>query len=287
MSDDPNRAEADEDVGGEDAGGEMTFVEHLVEMRDRLLRVVMVIGVALLALLPFSNELYEILAAPLMRHLPEGATMIATEVASPFLTPFKLALMSSIFLSMPMILYQLWGFVAPGLYRRERRLVFPLMVSSSLLFYLGMAFAYFVVFPLMFGFFQWSKPDGVEIMTDIARYLDFVLKIFFAFGLAFEVPIATILVIWAGFTTRESLRRKRPYVVVGAFVFGMLLTPPDAISQTLLALPMWALFELGLIFSKMYVPEDETSDESDYVEPTDEEMDAALDATDDGDANEP
>lgn len=235
------------------AQGEMTFVEHLVEMRDRLLRVVLCVILVLLVLFPFANDLYHILAKPLLAELPEGASMIATEVASPFLTPFKLALVASIFLSMPYVLYHFWGFVAPGLYRHERKMVFPLLVTSSLLFYLGMAFAYFVVFPIMFAFFQAVAPEGVEIATDISRYLDFVLKIFFAFGIAFEVPIATILLVWAGITTPEALAAKRPYVIVGVFVVGMLLTPPDAISQTLLAIPMWALFELGLVFSKMYV----------------------------------
>lgn len=233
--------------------GEMTFVDHLVELRDRLLRALLVVVVVLLCLFPFANDLYAVLAAPLLRHLPENATMIATEVASPFLTPFKLALVMSVFVAMPMILYQVWAFVAPGLYKNEKKLVFPLMISSSLLFYLGMAFAYYVVFPLMFAFFQAVAPEGVTIMTDITKYLDFVLKMFFAFGLAFEVPIATILLVWTGFTTPEALTSKRPYVVVGAFVLGMLLTPPDLISQTLLALPMWALFELGIIFSKLYV----------------------------------
>ena len=238
--------------------GEMTFVEHLVELRDRLLRVVLTILVVLLVLFPFSNDLYHFLATPLLRHLPEGTSMIATQVASPFLTPFKLALVSAVFISMPMALYHLWAFVAPGLYKKEQRLVFPLLVTSSVLFYLGMAFAYYVVFPLMFAFFHMVAPEGVAIMTDITSYLDFVLKIFFAFGLAFEVPIATILLVWTGFTTVKSLRSKRPYVIVGAFVFGMLLTPPDMISQTLLALPMWVLFELGLVFAKMYVrPESE------------------------------
>jgi sec-independent protein translocase protein TatC len=236
-----------------DPAGEMTFVEHLVEVRDRLVRVLAVVVVVLLVLLPFANDLYVLLAEPLMRHLPEGASMIATEVAAPFLTPFKLALMSSIFLSMPVVLYHAWAFVAPGLYRHERKLVFPLLITSSILFYLGMAFAYYVVFPLMFGFFTATAPEGVAVMTDISRYLDFVLKIFFAFGVAFEVPIATILLVWAGFTTPQSLAQKRPYVIVGAFVLGMLLTPPDAISQTLLALPMWVLFELGLLFARAYV----------------------------------
>jgi sec-independent protein translocase protein TatC len=236
-----------------DPAGEMTFVEHLVEVRDRLVRVLAVVVVLLLVLLPFANDLYVLLAEPLMRHLPEGTSMIATEVAAPFLTPFKLALMSSIFLSMPVVLYHAWAFVAPGLYRHERKLVFPLMVTSSILFYLGMAFAYYVVFPLMFGFFTATAPEGVAVMTDISRYLDFVLKIFFAFGVAFEVPVATILLVWAGLTTPQALAQKRPYVIVGAFVLGMLLTPPDAISQTLLALPMWVLFELGLLFARTYV----------------------------------
>ncbi len=236
-----------------DPAGEMTFVEHLIEVRNRLVKVLAAIVVVLLALIPFANDLYVALAEPLMSHLPEGASMIATEVASPFLTPFKLALMTSIVLCMPVVLYHAWAFVAPGLYRHEQRLVFPLLITSSLLFYLGMAFAYYVVFPLMFGFFTATAPEGVAVMTDISKYLDFVLKIFFAFGVAFEVPIATILLVWAGFTTPEALAAKRPYVIVGAFVLGMLLTPPDAISQTLLALPMWVLFELGLLFSKTYV----------------------------------
>ncbi len=236
-----------------DPAGEMTFVEHLIEVRDRLVKVLAAVLVLLLCLFPFSNQLYLLLAEPLMRHLPAGTSMIATEVASPFLTPFKLALVCAIFLAMPVALYHLWAFVAPGLYRHERKLVYPLLFTSTVLFYLGMAFAYYVVFPLMFGFFTTTAPEGVAIMTDITKYLDFVLKIFFAFGIAFEVPIATILLVWAGFTTPESLRQKRPYVIVGAFVLGMLLTPPDAISQTLLAIPMWALFELGLVFSKIYV----------------------------------
>jgi len=235
------------------AQGEMTFVEHLVELRDRLLRVVLAVLCFLVVLFPFANDLYSILAEPLLRHLPEGTSMIATQVASPFLTPFKLTVVLSIFLAMPVVLYQVWSFIAPGLYKHERRLVFPLLVTSSILFYLGMAFAYFVVFPLMFAFFQAVAPEGVAIMTDISAYLDFVLKIFFAFGLAFEVPIATILLVWTGFTTPAAMVAKRPYVIVGAFVLGMMLTPPDIISQTLLALPMWILFELGVLFSKIYV----------------------------------
>lgn len=241
---------------------DQTFVSHLVELRDRLLRAVLVVLVIFLGLFAFANDLYTMLAEPLMRHMPEGTSMIATEVASPFLTPFKLTLVLSVFASMPFILYQLWAFVAPGLYQNERKLVVPLLVSSTFLFYLGMAFAYFVVFPLVFGFLTNVAPQGVAVMTDISRYLDFVLKMFFAFGIAFEVPIATILVIWTGLTTAESLASKRPYIIVFAFVIGMLLTPPDVISQTLLALPMWVLFELGLLLSRWYVkkPEEEAED---------------------------
>ncbi len=233
--------------------GEMTFVEHLVELRDRLLRVVLAVLCFLVVLFPFANDLYALLSEPLLRHQPEGTSMIDTQVASPFLTPFKLTIVLSIFLAMPVVLYQVWSFVAPGLYKHERRLIFPLLITSSLLFYLGMAFAYFVVFPLMFAFFQAVAPEGVAIMTDISAYLDFVLKLFFAFGLAFEVPIATILLVWTGFTTPAALVAKRPYIIVGAFVLGMMLTPPDIISQTLLAFPMWVLFELGVVFSKIYV----------------------------------
>ena len=250
------RKEASEPGEGANPQAEMTFVEHLVELRNRLLRVVLVVAVLLLCLMPFANQLYALLAEPLLAEMPMGSRMIATQVASPFLTPFKLALVAAILIGMPYILYQFWAFVAPGLYRHEKRLVFPLMVSSSFLFYLGMAFAYYVVFPLMFAFFQAVAPEGVEIATDISSYLDFVLKIFFAFGLAFEVPIATVVLVWTGFTTPESLVQKRPYIIVGAFVVGMLLTPPDMISQTLLALPVWVLFELGVIFARVYVRRD-------------------------------
>jgi sec-independent protein translocase protein TatC len=248
---------------------DQTFVSHLVELRDRLLRAVLAVLVIFLCLFAFANDLYTFLAEPLLRYLPKGTSMIATEVASPFLTPFKLTLVLSVFAAMPVILYQLWAFVAPGLYQNERRLVLPLLVSSTFLFYLGMAFAYYVVFPLVFKFLTGVVPEGVAVMTDISRYLDFVLKLFFAFGIAFEVPIATILVIWAGITTAESLAAKRPYIIVVAFVVGMLLTPPDVISQTLLALPMWLLFELGLVMSKIYTKkpaEGEADDNSD--EPT-------------------
>ena len=237
----------------DDPGAEQPFVSHLIELRDRLIRMSIAIFVVFLALFPFANEIYTFVAAPLMAQLPDGNTMIATQVAAPFLTPFKLALIAAVFLAMPFLLYQFWGFIAPGLYKHEKRLATPLLISSIILFYVGVAFAYFVVFPLIFAFLSASTPEGVAMMTDISAYLDFVLALFFAFGIAFEIPIATILLVAAGITTPAALVSKRPYVIVGAFVVGMLLTPPDVISQTLLAVPMWLLFELGIVFSKVLV----------------------------------
>ncbi|HEB76986.1 MAG TPA: twin-arginine translocase subunit TatC [Methylothermaceae bacterium] len=231
---------------------EMPFIAHLIELRSRLLKIIAVVLLAFLGLAPFADRIYTYLAGPLLKHLPEQSTMIAIDVASPFLTPFKLALVVAIFLTLPFSLYQIWAFVAPGLYRHEKRLLLPLLFFSTLLFYAGAAFAYFVVLPLVFQFLTATAPQGVAVMTDIARYLDFVLTLFFAFGLAFQVPIATIVLVWSGITTRESLARKRPYVIVAAFVIGMLLTPPDVISQTLLAVPMWLLYELGLLFSRPF-----------------------------------
>lgn len=231
---------------------EQPFLSHLVELRDRLLRAILGVLVAFAVLVPFANKLYILVARPLMAHLPAGSSMIAIDVASPFLAPFKLTMALAIFLAMPWILYQIWSFVAPGLYRHERRLIVPLLVTSSILFYLGMIFAYFVVFPLVFAFMSRTAPAGVQMATDINRYLSFVLTIFFAFGVAFEVPIATILMVWAGITTRASLAAKRPYIIVVVFFVGAALTPPDVISQTLLALPMWGLFELGVWFSRFY-----------------------------------
>jgi len=228
-----------------------TLLSHLIELRDRILRMFLAIFVVFLVLFPFANQIYTFLAKPLMVHLPEGTSMIAIEVAAPFLIPFKLVLLLAVVLAIPYILYQFWAFIAPGLYKHEKRLAMPLVVSSTLLFYLGMAFAYFVVFPLIFAFFTATAPEGVAVMTDISRYLDFVIMLFIAFGIAFEVPIATILLVSMGATTPEKLARKRPYVIVGTFVIGMILTPPDIISQTLLALPMWVLFEIGLLLSRM------------------------------------
>ncbi len=228
-----------------------SLMSHLVELRDRVVRMVLAVLIIFLGLFYWANDIYIYLAEPLTRHLPEGANMIAIDVASPFLTPFKLVLMVAVFLAMPYILYQLWAFVAPGLYANEKRIAGPLLVSSILLFYAGVAFAYYIVFPLVFGFFTSIGPEIVNISTDIGRYLDFVLALFFGFGLAFEVPIATIILVAIGFTTPKKLAEKRPYVIVGAFIIGMLLTPPDVISQVLLALPMWVLFEAGLIASKI------------------------------------
>ena len=228
----------------------LPLVVHLTELRDRLLRAVLAVLVVFICLFPFANEIYTFVSEPLRNLLPEGTTMIATEVASPFLTPFKLTLVAAIFLAIPYVLYQAWSFIAPGMYRHEKRLAVPLLVSSIALFYAGAAFAYFVVFPLIFAFFTSTGPDDIAIMTDINSYLDFVLKLFFAFGLAFEIPIAAVLLIWTGATTPQNLAKKRPYIIVGCFILGMLLTPPDIISQSLLALPMWLLFEVGVYFGR-------------------------------------
>jgi len=248
------RMKTQEPIGqpGDGLGGEQPFMSHLVELRDRLLRMVIAIVVVFLVLFPFANDIYSFIAEPIRAQLPEGSQMIATQVASPFLTPFKLALVVAVFVAMPYLLYQFWAFVAPGLYTHEKRLAVPLLASSIVLFYLGMAFAYFVVFPLVFAFFTSVTPEGVAQMPDIAFYLEFVLKLFFAFGVAFEIPIATILLVAVGATTPEALAQKRPYVIVGVFVAGMLLTPPDVISQTLLAIPMWLLFEAGVFFSRWF-----------------------------------
>ncbi len=228
----------------------LPLVAHLTELRDRLLRALLAVLVVFICLFPFANEIYTFVSEPLRALLPEGATMIATEVASPFLTPFKLTLVAAVFIAIPYVLYQIWSFIAPGMYRHEKRLAIPLLASSVLLFYAGAAFAYYVVFPLIFGFFTSVGPEDIAIMTDINSYLNFVLKLFFAFGIAFEIPIAAVILIWAGITTPEALVQKRPYIIVGCFVFGMLLIPPDIISQALLAVPMWILFEVGVFFGR-------------------------------------
>lgn len=225
----------------------MPLVSHLTELRTRLLRCVAVIFLIFAGLFSFAQQIYTLVSAPLRAHLPENATMIATDVASPFLTPFKLTMIVSLFLAIPFILQQIWGFIAPGLYRHEKRIAIPLLVSSIFLFYAGMAFAYFLVFPLMFSFFAAATPDGVSMMTDIASYLDFVMTLFFAFGVAFEIPVAVVLLVWIGVVDVQYLKKVRPYVIIGCFVVGMILTPPDIFSQTLLAVPMWLLFEVGVL----------------------------------------
>ena len=233
------------------------FMEHLIEFRNRVLRAVASVAVIFIGLFSFSNELYLYVSEPLRKYLPESSSMIATDVASPFLTPFKLTLVLSMFAAMPYILFQIWAFVAPGLYQREKRIVIPLFCSSVLLFYAGMAFAYYIVFPLVFMFFTSVGPEGVAIMTDIRSYLDFVLKLFFAFGISFEIPIAVVILSWMGVVNPDSLAQKRPYVFVLCFVLGMLLTPPDVLSQTLLAIPMWLLFEVGIFFGRLIRPKEE------------------------------
>jgi len=235
------------------------FMAHLIEFRDRLLRAIASVALVFIGLFSFSNELYLYVSEPLRQYLPDSSTMIATDVTSPFLTPFKLTLVLSLFAAMPYVLYQVWAFVAPGLYKREKKIVIPLFCSSVILFYAGMAFAYYVVFPLVFMFFTSVGPEGVSIMTDIRSYLDFVLKLFFAFGISFEIPIAVVILSWMGAVDPDNLAKKRPYVFILCFVFGMLLTPPDILSQTLLAIPMWLLFEIGLMFGRLVKPKPDNS----------------------------
>ncbi len=230
-----------------------SFLGHLQELRSRIIRSLIVILVCFLGLIYFSNDIYLSLSQPLMRFLPSDSSMIATEVASPFLTPLKLTFYASLLISMPFLLNQIWRFIAPGMYENEKSLSFLLMLSSLLLFYLGILFTYFLVLPLVFSFFTGSAPDGILIMTDISRYLDFVLSMMFAFSFAFEIPIFIFLLIWSGISSSESLRSKRPYVIIGCFTIGMLITPPDVISQSLLAIPAWILFELGIVLASFFV----------------------------------
>jgi sec-independent protein translocase protein TatC len=266
-------------------GKEQTLLDHLIELRDRLLHMVVAVLILFLALFPFSEQIFSTVAQPLLALMPEGTSMIATSVTSPFLVPFKLVLLLAVLLAVPYLLHQLWAFVAPGLYSHEKKLAAPLLISSVLLFYCGIAFAYFVVFPLLFAFFIAVAPEGVAVMTDIGQYLDFIIAIFFAFGIAFEVPVATFLLILAGVTTADDMARKRPYIIVGAFVIGMMLTPPDVISQSLLAVPMWALFEIGLIMSRIFIkPKERDESHPDFEfhddnpdNPDEEEMESMMD----------
>ena len=250
-------------IEGNEALSEGTLISHLVELRGRFIKAAVAILVIFLCLVPFSERVFTLVATPLMEQLPEGTTMIATEVAAPFLTPFKMTLFVALFLAMPVVLYQAWGFVAPGLYKKERRFAFPMLASSIFLFYLGIGFAYYVVFPLMFGFFSAVTPAGVTMMTDISAYLNFILTLFLAFGIAFEVPIATVLLVGSGLATLKTLSRARPYVFLGAFIAGMLLTPPDAISQTLLAIPVYLLYESGLLLCRFMLRSHNSGEEGD------------------------
>ncbi|WP_444926259.1 twin-arginine translocase subunit TatC [Microbulbifer sp. TRSA002] len=226
------------------------FIDHLIELRDRLLRILLVVLVLFVCLMPFASEIYNFIAYPLQERLAGDVGMIATEVTSTFLTPFKTTFIVSFFIAIPFVLYQVWSFIAPGLYKNEKRIAIPLLISSVALFYIGIAFAYFVVFPLLFDFFVGTAPEDIKVMPDMRSYLDLVLKLFFAFGFAFEIPIATVLLIWSGVVDAKTLASKRPYVIVGCFLIGMLLTPPDIISQSLLAFPMWLLFEIGILFGR-------------------------------------
>lgn len=247
---------------------EMTFVQHLIELRDVLLRSVVAILVIFIGLFPFANEVYGFIAAPIISVLPQGSNIIAIGVISPFLTPLKMALIIAVYIAMPYLLYQIWKFIAPALYTHEKQMIVPLVVSSTVLFYAGLLFSFYIVFPVIFSFLSSIGPSIVDFTPDIQYYLDFVLKVSFAFGVAFEVPIATILLIMFGVTTVEKLKRNRPYVVIGAFVLGMLLTPPDIISQTLIAIPMWLLFEAGLIFAPLFIRKENNSETS-SIDPDD------------------
>jgi len=233
-----------------EALAEGTLISHLLELRDRLLRALIAVFIVFVPLVFFSNELFTFVARPLIEKLPEGTSLIATSVVAPFMTPLKLALIAAIFLAMPYVLYQVWGFVAPGLYRREKRFALPLFASSVVLFYVGVAFAYFIVFPLMFAFLTTTTPAGVRMMTDMSSYLDFTLLLFFAFGIAFEVPIAVVLLASTGLVKVETLKKNRGYVLLGIFVVAAFLTPPDAISQSFMAVPMYILYEFGILFAQ-------------------------------------
>ena len=260
---DPKTIADERSASDKPQGGEQTFVSHLIELRSRLLRAIACVGVVLLCMMPFRNQIYTWLAAPLLAKMQVGSTMIATEVASSFYAPFVLTAFAALFVSIPYVFYQGWAFVAPGLYLKERRLALPLLASSTALFYIGVAFCYYLVFPLAFGFFTSAAPEGVKVMTDISRYLDFVIKMFLAFGFAFEVPVATFLVVRTGMISAQDLADKRRYVIVGAFTAGAILTPPDVLSQCLLSIPIWMLYEIGLLFARYVVAPEEENSEAD------------------------
>ena len=239
------------------------FLEHLVELRSRILRSLAFVAVLFIPIYYFAKPLFTWVADPLMSRLPEGAGMIATQVASPFLAPFKLAIYAAIFVGIPFLLHQLWSFVSPGLYRHEKRFALPLLLSSIALFYCGMAFSYFLVFPIVFSFMIEVGITDIPMQTDINHYLDFVMKMFLAFGLAFEIPVATLLLAWSGLTTADAMAAKRPYIIIGCFIIGMFLTPPDVVSQLLLALPMWLLFEVGVMLARVFNNQDAEEETTD------------------------
>jgi sec-independent protein translocase protein TatC len=262
---------------------EDTFISHLIEMRDRLLRAVLAVVIIFICLFPWAQDLYALLAKPLLAALPKGGQMIATEVTTPFFVPMKVTLMAAFLLALPWVFYQAWAFVAPGLYQHEKRIGVPLVIASVILFVLGMAFAYFLVFPIIFGFIVGVAPEGVAVMTDIGKYLDFVMTLFMAFGITFEVPVAVVLLVKMGMVSVAKLREIRPYVIVGAFVVGAIFTPPDVISQFMLAMPLWVLYELGILVAAMISrPKPET--EADYAPMSETEMDAELDRIESGES---
>lgn len=265
---------------------EETFISHLIEMRDRLLRAVLAVVIIFVCLFPWAQDLYALLAEPLLAALPKGGQMIATEVTTPFFVPVKVTLMAAFLLAMPWVFYQAWAFVAPGLYQHEKRIGVPLVIASVILFLLGMAFAYFLVFPIVFGFIVGVAPEGVAVMTDIGKYLDFVLTLFMAFGITFEVPVAVVLLVKMGMVSVAKLREIRPYVIVGAFVVGAIFTPPDVISQFMLAMPLWVLYELGIIVAAL-ITKPRPEAESDYVPMSESDLDAELDRIESEQAKSP
>ncbi|MEW6133581.1 MAG: twin-arginine translocase subunit TatC [Pseudomonadota bacterium] len=257
-----------------------SFISHLIELRDRLIRAIAAVVLVFIALFPWANDLYTLLAQPLISKLPQGSQMIATGVASTFFIPVKVAMMTAFLIALPWVLYQMWAFIAPGLYQHERKLALPLLVASVLLFFVGMSFAYFLVFPVVFGFLAGATPEGVNFAPDIGAYLDFVMTLFIAFGVTFEVPVVVILLVLTNVVSTEKLREARPYVIVGAFVIGAIFTPPDVISQIMLAVPLWLLYELGIIlagFLRKVKPAQPEPASPDYQPMTDEEMEAELD----------
>ena len=234
---------------------EISFLDHLKELRARLIKSLIVVGLFFVPFIPFANEIYLLVSSPLQQILPANSSMIATEVASPFIAPLKISFFVSLFFSIPYSIVQIWGFIAPGMYEDEKAFAFGIFLSSLVLFYVGVFFSYFVILPLVFNFFTSSTPEGIVLMTDISRYLDFIFSIFFAFGISFEIPVLIFLLCWTGISSVESLALKRPYVLITCFIFGMIITPPDVISQILLALPAYLLFEIGLLCSRIFIQE--------------------------------